>query len=82
MHNDTIVDETHAVRSQLLSQHGDGFATYFATVLKKQEEHPECYVSFVQAAAVASPLARSLTCGLNRWLQVRLALRKPIYMAQ
>ena len=58
MFNDSIVDETHAVRPQLLSQHGDGFATYFATLLKKQKEHPECYVSFVQAAAVASPLDR------------------------
>ena len=59
MFNGSIVDETHAVRPQLLSQHGDGFATYFATLLKKQKEHPECYVSFVQsAAAVASPLDR------------------------
>ena len=59
MFNDSIVDETHAVRSQLLSQHGGDFAAYFAALLKKQKEHPECYVSFVQsAAAVASPLDR------------------------
>ena len=59
MFNDSIVDETHALRSQLLSQHGGDFATYFAALLEKQKEHPECYVSFVQsAAAVASPLDR------------------------
>lgn len=59
MHNDTIVDEIHAIRAQLLSQHGGDFAAYFAALLEKQNQHPERYVSFVQPmAAVASPLDR------------------------
>lgn len=50
MPNDTIVDEIHAVRAELLSQHGDDFAAYFASLVQKQNEHPERYVSFVQSS--------------------------------
>ena len=55
MTNDTIVDEIHAVRAQLLNQHGGDFAAYFAALLKKQEQHPERYVSFVQSDAAELP---------------------------
>ena len=55
MTNDTIVDEIHAVRAQLLNQHGGDFATYFAALLKKQEQHPERYVSFVQSDRAELP---------------------------
>ena len=57
MLNDTIVDEIHAVRAQLLSQHGGDFAAYFAALLQKQEQHPERYVSFVQSAALTPTVA-------------------------
>ena len=48
MLNDTIVNEIHEVRAQLLAQHGGDFAAYFASLVQKQNEHPERYVSFVQ----------------------------------
>ena len=51
MLNDTIIDEIHEVRSQLLAQHGGDFAAYFASLVQKQNEHPERYVSFLQSAA-------------------------------
>ncbi len=50
MLNDTIVDEIHEIRAQLLAQHGGDFAAYFAALVQKQNEHPERYVSFVQAS--------------------------------
>lgn len=59
MTNDTIVDEIHAVRAQLLNQHGGDFAAYFAALLKKQEQHPERYVSFVQSDIVKPPTHQS-----------------------
>lgn len=59
MTNDTIVDEIHAARAQLLSQYGGDFAAYFAALLEKQNQHPERYVSFIHsAAAFAPPLDR------------------------
>jgi hypothetical protein len=50
MPNDTIVDEIHEVRAQLLAQHGGDFAAYFASLVQKQNQHPERYVSFVQSS--------------------------------
>ena len=55
MPNDTIVDEIHEVRAKLLAQHGGDFAAYFASILQKQNEHPERYVSFVQSEAAMPP---------------------------
>lgn len=52
MLNDTIVNEIHEVRAQLLAQHGGDFAAYFASLVQKQSEHPERYVSFLQSATV------------------------------
>jgi hypothetical protein len=48
MLNDTIVDEIHQFRAQLLEQHGGDIAVYFAALQKKQLEHRERYVSFAQ----------------------------------
>ena len=48
MPNDTIVDEIHQFRAQLLEQHGGDIAVYFAALQKKQQEHRERYVSFAQ----------------------------------
>lgn len=56
MLNDTIVDEIHEARAQLLMQHGGDFAAYFAALVKKQEQHPERYVSFVQSNTTLTPL--------------------------
>ena len=59
MLNDTIVDEIHEVRAQLLAQHGGDFAAYFASLVQKQNEHPERYVSFVQSSTTdAQPTDR------------------------
>ena len=59
MPNDTIVDEIHEVRAQLLAQHGGDFAAYFASLVQKQNEHPERYVSFVQSSTTdAQPTDR------------------------
>jgi hypothetical protein len=59
MLNDTIVNEIHEVRAQLLAQHGGDFAAYFASLVHKQNEHPERYVSFVQSSpADAQPKDR------------------------
>ena len=52
MLNDSIVDEIHAARAQLLSQHGGDLAAYFAALLQKQEQHPERYVSFIHSEVV------------------------------
>lgn len=48
MPNDSIVDEIHEIRAQLLDQHGGDIAVYFAALQKKQQEHRERYVSFAQ----------------------------------
>ena len=59
MLNDTIVNEIHEVRAQLLAQHGGDFAAYFAALVQKQNEHPERYVSFAQSStADAQPTDR------------------------
>jgi hypothetical protein len=50
MVNDTIVEEIHQFRAQLLSQHGGNLAAYFATLVQKQQEQPERYASFTQPA--------------------------------
>jgi hypothetical protein len=50
MVNDTIVEEIHQFRAQLLSQHSGNLAAYFATLVQKQKEHPERYTSFAQPA--------------------------------
>jgi hypothetical protein len=52
---DTIVDEIHQIRDQLLSQHGGDFSAYFAALLQKQRQSPERYVSF------ADPLVNPLS---------------------
>ena len=53
MLNDSIVDEIHAARAQLLNQHGGDLAAYFAALLQKQEQHPERYASFIHLEPVA-----------------------------
>lgn len=53
MLNDSIVDEIHAARTQLLSQHGGDLAAYFAALLLKQKQHPERYASFINSEVVA-----------------------------
>lgn len=59
MVNDTIVDEIHEARAKLLARHGGDFAAYFASLVQKQNEHPERYVSFVQSStADAQPTDR------------------------
>jgi hypothetical protein len=55
MINDTIVEEIHQIRAQLLAQHGGDFAAYFATLLQKQQQHPERYTSFTQAIGAPQP---------------------------
>jgi hypothetical protein len=50
MINDPIVEEIHQIRAQLLQQHNGDFASYFAALMQKQQQHPERYASFVQAA--------------------------------
>ena len=52
---DTIVDEIHAVRAQLLNQHGGDLSAYFFALLQTQQQHPERYVSFVQPLPAATP---------------------------
>ena len=42
------LDEIHQFRAQLLAQHQDDFAAYFAALLARQQQHPERYASFVQ----------------------------------
>ncbi len=51
MMNDPIVEEIHQIRAQLLQQHGGDFAAYFASLMQKQQQHPEHYASFVRTAA-------------------------------
>jgi hypothetical protein len=57
MINDTIVEEIHQIRAQLLHQHGGDFAAYFAALLQKQQQHPERYASFAQPAGAPLPVA-------------------------
>jgi hypothetical protein len=52
MVNDTIVNEIHQFRAQLLDQHHGDFAAYFAALLAKQQQHPERYASFMQPADI------------------------------
>jgi hypothetical protein len=49
MLNDPIVDDIHQIRAHLLEQHGGDFAAYFASLIQKQQQHPERYASFAQA---------------------------------
>lgn len=51
MINDSIVEEIHQIRAQLLQQHGGDFAAYFNSLIQKQQQHPERYASFAQVAA-------------------------------
>lgn len=51
MTTDTIVDEIHQFRQQLLAQHGGNFAAYFASLLRIQQLHPERYTSLVPPAS-------------------------------
>ena len=55
MYHDTIVDEVHQARAQLLEQHHGDFAAYFAALLQKQQLHPERYASFAVPAVTARP---------------------------
>ena len=55
MLDDPIVDEIHAVRAQLLNQHGGDLSAYFSALLQTQQLHPERYVSFVQPLPAATP---------------------------
>jgi hypothetical protein len=50
MINDSIVEEIHQIRAQLLQQHGGDFAAYFATLMQKQQQHPERDTSLLQGA--------------------------------
>lgn len=56
MRNDTIVDEIYEARAQLLARHGGDFAAYFASLVQKQNVHPERYVSFVQSSTADAQL--------------------------
>ncbi len=49
MYIDTIVNEIHQFRAQLLDQHHGDFAAYFAALIQKQQQHPERYASFAQS---------------------------------
>jgi hypothetical protein len=55
MYQDTIVDEVHQARAQLLEQHHGDFAAYFAALLQKQQLHPERYASFAAPAVTEHP---------------------------
>lgn len=55
MLNDTIVEEIHQIRAQLLAQHGGDFAA----LVKKQLLHPEQYASFAQPASTSQPASSS-----------------------
>ena len=50
MARDTIINEIHQFRAQLLEQHHGDFAAYFATLIAKQQQNPEQYASFMQPA--------------------------------
>lgn len=56
MIHDTIVDEIHQFRAQLLAQHKGDFAAYFATLLQKQQQYPQRYMSFMQPSVPQAPL--------------------------
>lgn len=56
MIHDTIVDEIHQFRAQLLAQHHDDFAAYFAALMQKQQQDPQRYASFMQPATPQAPL--------------------------
>jgi hypothetical protein len=51
MTTDTIVDEIHQFRQQLLAQHGGNLTAYFASLLRTQQQHPERYTSLAQPAS-------------------------------
>lgn len=51
MTNDPIVEEIHQIRAQLLEQYGGDFAAYFASLMQKQQQHPERYASFAQTTS-------------------------------
>lgn len=53
--NDPIVDEIHQFRAQLLAQHQGDFAAYFASLMQKQQQHPQQYQSFLQPTAERTP---------------------------
>jgi hypothetical protein len=59
MYSDTIVNEIHQFRAQLLEQHQGNFSAYFAALLQKQQQHPERYATFMQpvSAQHQSPTA-------------------------
>ncbi len=59
MLNDTIVEEIHQIRAQLLAQHGGDFAAYFAALVQQQQLHPEQYASFAQPASTSQPTSSS-----------------------
>lgn len=48
MIHDTIVDEIHQFRAQLLAEHHGDFAAYFAALMQKQQQDPKRYASFMQ----------------------------------
>jgi hypothetical protein len=45
---DTIVEEIHQIRAQLLREHNGDFYSYFAMLLQNQRQFPERYVSFAE----------------------------------
>ena len=55
MINDTIVEEIHQFRAQILDRHHGNLAAYFATLVQKQQQHPERYTSFAQSADPHEP---------------------------
>ena len=57
--NDPIVEEIHQFRAQLLAQHQGDFAAYFASLMQKQQQHPQHYVSFLQPTAKRAPLLQT-----------------------
>lgn len=63
--HDTIVDEIHQFRAQLLAQNRGDFAAYFATLMQRQQENPQRYASFVSSDATleSSALRRKLRPG-------------------
>jgi hypothetical protein len=55
MHSDTIVNEIHQFRAQLLEQHKGNFAAYFTALQKKQQENPANYTNFVHTGSEQLP---------------------------
>ncbi len=56
MIHDTIVEEIHQFRAQLLAQHKGDFAAYFATLIQKQQQHPQRYTSFMLQSVPQAPV--------------------------